>query len=71
MDLKDCSIAKADTELVQEFMTQQMLDFIRPKQTVAWDRIPLPSSAIDAYEMGIKPKQYKQMLKKDRNKAKK
>ncbi len=70
MDQKD-SLAKAETELIQEFMTQSMLDFIRPKQTVAWDRIPLPSQAIDAYELGIKPKQYKQMMKKERNKSKK
>ena len=70
MDPKDCSLAKAETELVQPFMTQSMLDFIRPKQTVAWDRIPLPSRALDAYECGIKPKQYKQMMKQERKKGK-
>ena len=52
-------------------MTQSMLDFIRPKQTVAWERIPLPSRALDAYEEGIKPKQYKQMMKQERKKGKK
>ena len=85
--LKPTSIARPDVVLSQPFMTQDMLNIVRPPITIDMEKLPLPclpntpnhdrlpsyvNRILDAYSNGMRYKEFRSLLRKaDRREKKK
>jgi hypothetical protein len=76
------TIAQSEDPINAQFMTKEMFKAIRPQETVDISRLPMPinfeplngftkdmNEALKSYADGVRPKQFRSMLKRKAKKA--